>query len=66
MVAQLQLSANMNGHTSYADRLELFRKNDAERDALVAEVVRNYEELSLKYAEKCDDYCVSFPRLLHR
>ncbi|KAK3701475.1 hypothetical protein LTR37_015449 [Vermiconidia calcicola] len=47
----------MNGHTSYADRLELFRKNDAERDALVAEVVRNYEELSLKYAEKCDDYC---------
>ena len=49
----------MNGHTtpsSYLDRLEAFRKTDAERDALVAEVIRNYEELQLKYAEKCDDY----------
>ena len=49
----------MNGHTtpsSYVDRLEAFRKTDAERDALVAEVIRNYEELQLKYAEKCDDY----------
>ena len=49
----------MNGHTtpsSYVGRLEAFRKTDAERDALVAEVVRQYEELQLKYAEKCDDY----------
>ena len=66
MVAQLQLSATMNGHTSYADRLELFRKNDAERDALVTEVVRDFEELKLKYAEKCDDYSVSLSCILHR
>ena len=49
----------MNGHSapsSYLDRLEAFRKTDADRDALVAEVIRNYEELQHKYAEKCDDY----------
>ena len=49
----------MNGHanhSSYGDQLEAFRKSDAERDALVAEVIRKYEELQLKYAEKCDDY----------
>ena len=48
----------MNGHTtlsSYVDRLETFRKTDAERDALVAEVLRNYEELQIKYKETCDD-----------
>ena len=48
----------MNGHTtqpSYIDRLEGFRKTDAERDALVAEVIRNYEELQMKYKETCDD-----------
>lgn len=50
---------NMNGHTnqaSYGERLEAFRKSDTERDALVAEVIRKYEELQLKFAEKCDDY----------
>lgn len=50
---------NMNGHsnhTSYAERLEAFRRTDTERDALVAEVIRKYEELELKFAEKCDDY----------
>ena len=49
----------MNGHanhTSYADRLEAFRKSDTERDALVAEVIRKYEDLQLKFVEKCDDY----------
>ena len=49
----------MNGHvngTSYGDQLEAFRKSDTERDALVAEVIRKYEELQLRYAEKCDDY----------
>ena len=49
----------MNGHAataSYLDRLEVFRKADAERDALVAEVIQKYEELQLKYSEKCDDY----------
>ena len=49
----------MNGHAtppSYLERLEAFRNSDAERDALVAEVLRKYEELKLKYDEKCDDY----------
>lgn len=51
----------MNGHTAagamdYAARLETFSKADAERNALVAEILRNYEELNTKYAEKCDDY----------
>jgi hypothetical protein len=50
----------MNGHANhssyYADRLEAFRKSDAERDALLVEVIRKYEELQLKYAEKCDDF----------
>ena len=49
----------MNGHAnqaSYADRLEAFRKSDTARDALVAEVIRKYDELQLKYAEKSDDY----------
>lgn len=62
IVAKVQMhpqTPTMNGHTttlSYAGRLEAFRKSDTERDALVAEVIRNYEELQLKYAEKCDDY----------
>ena len=49
----------VNGHThppDYLARLEAFRKSDAERDALVAELIRNYAELQLKYTEKCDDY----------
>ena len=48
----------MNGHatlSTYTQRLEAFRKTDAERDAFVAELVRSYEELQLKYSEKCDD-----------
>lgn len=50
----------MNGHANsssyYSDRLESFRQSDAERDALVTEVIRKYEELQLKFNEKCDDY----------
>lgn len=49
----------MNGTltpSDYGDRLEAFRKSDAERDALVAEVLRNYEDLQLKYVEKCHDF----------
>lgn len=41
---------------SYADRLEAFRKSDSERDAMVTEILRNYEELHMKYVEKVDDY----------
>ncbi|KAF2772936.1 hypothetical protein EJ03DRAFT_286542 [Teratosphaeria nubilosa] len=49
----------MNGHTgppSYNERLDAFRKSDAERDALVGEIIQKYEELRTKYDEKCDDY----------
>lgn len=50
----------MNGHANsssyYSERLESFRQSDAERDSLVAEVIRKYEELQLKFSEKCDDY----------
>ena len=49
----------MNGRTiipSYAEKLDGFRRSDEERDALIAEIIRDYEELQLKYAEKCDDF----------
>ncbi|KAK5125458.1 hypothetical protein LTR85_000567 [Meristemomyces frigidus] len=49
----------MNGHSvpmSYTDRIEIFRRVDAERDGMVAEIMRHLEELQLKYSEKCDDY----------
>lgn len=49
----------MNGHTTpsdYAARLEAFRKSDSDRDALVEELIKNYETLKLKYDQKCDDY----------
>lgn len=49
----------MNGHSvvpSYLERLEAFRRSDAERDSLVAELLRGNEELQIKYTEKCDDY----------
>jgi len=50
----------MNGHASspmdYTSRLEDFRRSDSERDALVAELLQNFQALELKYAEKCDDY----------
>lgn len=41
---------------SYTDRLEIFRRVDAERDGMVEELMRNLEELQLKYSEKADDY----------
>ena len=49
----------MNGHTPSSlckEKLEAFRKSDAERDSLVEEVLRKYEELQLKFIEKSDDY----------
>jgi hypothetical protein len=50
----------MNGHSGalvdYTSRLESFRKSDAERDALVTELLQRFEELQVKYHEKADDY----------
>lgn len=40
----------MNGYSrpsNYAEQLEAFRKSDADRDALVAEVIENYEKLKV-------------------
>jgi len=40
----------MNGHQppiSYTERLEAFRKSDADRDDMVSEIIRSYEGLKL-------------------
>lgn len=42
--------------SSYAARLDAFRRSDAERDALVVELVKEVSELKLKYDEQTDDY----------
>jgi uncharacterized coiled-coil DUF342 family protein len=42
--------------TSYAERLQAFRKSDEERDLLVTEIIQKYDELKLKYDEKHDDW----------
>lgn len=42
----------MNGLSTtshYAEQLEGFRKSDADRDALVAQVIRDYEQLKVAY-----------------
>lgn len=48
----------MNGAvvSRLSERLESFRQSDAERDALVAEVITAYEDLKLKFSEQQDDY----------
>ena len=47
----------MNGHTeTYLDRLQSFRESDKERDALVSDLIKKYQDLQTKYDEKCDDY----------
>ncbi|KAI7088850.1 hypothetical protein KC356_g2939 [Hortaea werneckii] len=49
----------MNGDSgaldSYNERLEGFRKSDAERDALVAELIKNHAALQLKTSEQALD-----------
>lgn len=40
----------MNGYgksINYAEQLEAFRKSDSDRDALVSDVIKNYEELKV-------------------
>lgn len=58
MVSVTELTANMSGlsaSASYAERLEAFRKSDAERDEMVAEVIKELEKLKVEVAEKTDD-----------
>ena len=46
-----QSTRTMNGYaasTQYAEQLEAFRKSDAERDALVAQVLKDFEELKVQ------------------
>lgn len=50
---------NMNGHilpSAYKERLDRFKKSDAEREDMLEEIIRNYESLKQEYEEKCDDY----------
>ncbi|KAK7733392.1 hypothetical protein SLS57_000407 [Botryosphaeria dothidea] len=50
----------MNGYESMLpaleQKLESFRRSDQERDALLQEVVRQYEQLKMAYNEKCGDF----------
>ena len=52
----------MNGHdgyapaTSYFERFEAFRQSDREREAFVADLVQKYQELQVKYQQKCGDF----------
>lgn len=41
---------------SHVEQLEAFQKQDAARYTFIAEIVQKYEELQVKYQEKCDDY----------
>lgn len=42
--------------SSYLARLEQFRVSDKARDDMVQELVQKYEEIRLRYDEKCGDY----------
>ena len=49
----------LNGHskpTIYAEKLELFKQNDSARDVFIQDLIRDYEELKLKYDEIRNDY----------
>lgn len=51
----------MDGHedasaTSYLERFEAFRQSDREREAFVANLVQRYQDLQLRYSEKCGDF----------
>lgn len=55
----IRKSVTMNGllpSSEYAARLEGFRRSDAERDHLVAELISQLESLQVQYREKADDY----------
>ena len=49
----------MNGRitpSSYAARLEAFRKSDEDRNALVEELIKAFEDLKQKHEDLSDDY----------
>jgi hypothetical protein len=56
-------TAVMNGHDafsaqapSFLERFEAFRQSDREREAFVTDLVQKYQELQIKYQQKCGDY----------
>lgn len=53
MNSALSGSSNLG---SYLHRLEVFRRVDYERDAMIAELVQKYNELHVQYEQKCIDY----------
>lgn len=56
-LSSLVSSHGSNGPSySHHDKLESFRKADAERDAFVQQMIQSFEELQVKYQRKCDDY----------
>lgn len=50
MVIFRQSTGTMNyaASTLYAEQLEAFRKSDAERDALVAQVLKDFDDLKVR------------------
>ncbi|KAL2753291.1 hypothetical protein ACRALDRAFT_1083047 [Sodiomyces alcalophilus JCM 7366] len=52
---QPSASQTPNGN-NYLSRLEQFRRNDLERDAMIQELIRRYEDLKKAYSDKCADY----------
>jgi hypothetical protein len=53
----------MNGHDAYSaqapsflERFEAFRQSDREREAFVADLVQKYQDLQVKYQQKCGDF----------
>lgn len=48
-----------NGYSrpqKFAEKLELFKQNDTARDVFIQDLIRDYEELKLKYDEIRNDY----------
>lgn len=49
-------AAAANSTSNYLDRLARFREVDAERDALVAQILADYQDLKARFEEQEDDY----------
>ncbi|TDZ37070.1 hypothetical protein C8035_v008222 [Colletotrichum spinosum] len=42
--------------SKYVQQLEVFRHNDFNRDQMIQDILRRYDQLQRQYLEKCDDY----------
>ena len=52
---RLKMAGEGNG-ADFSTRVEKLKRFESERGALVAGLIADYEELSVKYAQKCTDY----------